>query len=272
MQRYLDAYYVQAPSRVATQIGPIATNFWTDYLTTVLAFVRPDADPVSPDGAMAAASIQVTFRDWVTHWIVDDFFADLSGPIGDYRAVIPGLIHTDLRQSVAGVLHEIETRVTGTGVLGGQRQFEAAIGAIRGINVANPAPFFGDAVDAVVDGISVQRAVSYGQAVTPGAASGPDAARAVAGSSAKATGEAARVGTELTSQFQTAIGQASQVLRDQVKADQQVFQAQLLRDDGPIAVAQKEAKDVRGALETVNRALTGKADLQFVTDFVRQRG
>jgi len=175
-------------------------------------------------------------------------------------------------QSVDGVLHEIETRVTGTGVLGGQRQFEAAIGAIRGINVANPAPFFGDAVDAVVDGISVQRAVSYGQAVTPGAASGPDAARAVAGSSAKATGEAARVGTELTSQFQTAIGQATQVLRDQVKADQQVFQAQLLRDDGPIAVAQKEAKDVRGALETVNRALIAKADLQFVTDFVRQRG
>lgn len=147
------------------------------------------------------------------------------------------------------------------------------MGAIRGINPTNPAPFFGDAVDAVVGGIAVQRAVSYGQSVTPGAsAARSDSARAVAGSTAKASGEAARVGRELTGQFQTAIGEAGKVLRDQVKADQQVFQSQLLREDGPIAVAQKEARDVRGALETVNRALTGKADLQFVTDFVRQRG
>jgi hypothetical protein len=272
VQRYLDSYYIQNPSRVAVQLGSIATSGWTDYQTTVIAFAKPDADPLSPDGGMAAASIQVTFRDWVTHWIVDDFFGDLSGPIGDYRAVLPGLIHTDLRQSVDGVLREVETRARGTGVLGGQREFEAAVGAIRGVNVSNPAPFFADAVDAVVDGISVQRAVSYGQAVTPGAAAGADTARAVAGSSAKATGEAARVGSELTSQFQAAIGQATQTLRDRVKADQVAFQAQLLRDDGPIVLAQKEARDVRGALETVNRALTAKADLQFVTDFVRQRG
>ena len=131
------------------QLGPIVPNSWTDYQTTVLAFAKPDADPVSADGGMAAASIQVTFRDWVTHWIIDDFFGDLTDLVGDYRAVIPGLIHTDLRQSVDGVIGEIETRVRGTGVLGGQRQYEAAVDAIRGVNVNNPAPFFSDAVDAV---------------------------------------------------------------------------------------------------------------------------
>ena len=57
-----------------------------------------------------------------------------------------------------------------------------------------------------------------------------------------------------------------------MKADQLAFRSDLLRDDGPIVLAQKEAQDVRGALETVNRALIAKADLQFVTDFVRQRG
>ena len=108
--------------------------------------------------------------------------------------------------------------------------------------------------------------------MTPNAAIGTDTARAVAVSSAKATGEASRVGSELTAQFQTSLDQATQVLRDQVKADQQAFQSDLLRDDGPIVLAQKEAQDVRGALETVNRALIAKADLQFVTDFVRQRG
>jgi hypothetical protein len=272
MRRYLDSYYVQAPSRVSPHLGPIAPSTWTDYLATVLAFVKPDADPVSPDGAMAAGAIQVTFRDWVVHWIVDDFFADLTPLIGDYRAVLPGLIHTDLRLSVDGVLDEVESRTRGAGVLGGQRQFQAATEAVRGLNVGNPPEFFVDAVDAVASGISAQRVASYGQAVTPGAGTDSPTARAIAGSTARASGEAKRVGRELTSQFQTALGEAAKNLRDQVKADQQVFQAQLLRDDGPIAIAQKEARDVRGALETVNRALTSKADLQFVTDFVRQRG
>src|SRR6185312_14689901 len=236
---YLDAYYVQSPSRVAAQLGSIVPTFWIDYQTTVLAFAKPDADPVSADGGMAAASIQVTFRDWIAPWIIGDFFGDLTDLVGDYRAVIPGLIHTDLRQSVDGVITEIETRVRNTGVLGGQRQYEAAADAIRGVNVNNPAPFFSDAVDAVVDGIAVQRAVSYGQAVTPNAAIGTDTARAVAGSSAQAAGEASRVGSELTAQFQTSLNQATQVLRDQVKADQQAFQSDLLRDDGPIILAQK---------------------------------
>jgi hypothetical protein len=204
---------------------------------------------------------------------VDDFFADLSVPIREYREIVPGLIRNNLRQSVDDILDEVENRVRGGGgVLGGQRQYAAAIEAVRGLNVTNPAPFFGDAVDAVVGGIATQRAVSYSQAVTPGAQADAPAGRAVAGSSAKATGEAARVGDELADQFEKALGDATKNLRDQVKADQKAFEAELLRDDGPIAGAQKEARDVRGALDTVNRALIAKADLQFVTDFVRQRG
>ena len=272
MQRYLDSYYVQAPAQVAVNLGAIAPANWNDYLATVLAFVKPDDDPVSPDGALAAGSIQVTFRDWIVHWIVDDFFPDLSGLVGEFRDVLPGLIHTGVHESVTGVLDELDTRVRDGGVLGRQRHFEAAIEAVRGVQVANAPAFLPDFVDAVTGGIAVQRAVTFGQSVTPGADASQATARAIAGSSSKATSEATRVGTELTDQFQTALGAATKNLRDQVAADQQIFQAQLLRDDGPIVTAQKEARDVRGALDTVNRALTSKADLQFVTDFVRQRG
>ena len=270
-QRYLDTYYVQSPARVAPQLGFIPTN-WTDYLVTVFAFVKPDGDPVSPDGAMASGSIQVTFRDWVRHWIVDDFFTDLSGLVLEYRGVLPGLIHTDLRVSVDGVMDEIDRRVRGGGILGGQREFAAATDAVKTVIVQNAPDFFEDAVEAVSGGIAVQRAVSYGEAVTPRAGTSAQSARAVAGSTAKASGEAARVGSQLTNQFQSALGEATKNLRDQVKAEQQVFRAELLRDDGPIVTVQKEARDVRGALETVNRALVGKADLQFVTDFVRRPG
>ena len=256
-QRYLDTYYVQSPARVAPQLGFIPTN-WTDYLVTVFAFVKPDGDPVSPDGAMASGSIQVTFRDWVRHWIVDDFFVDLSVLVRDYRGVLPGLIHTDLRVSVDGVMDEIERRVRGGGILGGQREFAAATDAVKTVRVQNAPAFFDDAMEAVSGGIAVQRAVSYGEAVTPRAGTSAQSARAVAGSTAKATGEAARVGSQLTNQFQSALGEATKNLRDQVKAEQQVFRADLLRDDGPIVSVQKEARDVRGALETVNRALVGK--------------
>jgi len=272
MQRYLDSYYVQSPARVAPQLG-LATTSWTDYLATVFAFVKPDGDPLSPDGAMASGSIQVTFRDWVHHWIVDDFFfTDLSVLVGDYRDVIRGLIHTDLRVSVDGVMDEIERRVRGGGILGGQRELAAATDAVKSVSAQNPPSFFEDAVEAVSGGIAVQRAVTYGEAVTPRAGMSAGSARAVAGSTAKATGEAARVGSQLTSQFQSALGEATKNLRDQVKAEQQVFRAELLREDGPIVMAQKEARDVRGLLDSVNRTLVAKADLQFVTDFVRRIG
>jgi hypothetical protein len=271
MQRYLDAYYVNTPARVAPQLGLVTTT-WTDYLATVFAFVKPDGDPVSPDGAMASGSIQVTFRDWVHHWIVDDFFADIGDLVDVYRGRIPGLIHTDLRVSVDGVMDEIERRVRGGGILGGQRELAAANDAVKSVRVQNAPVFFDDAVDAVAGGIAVQRAVTFGEAVTPRAGTSAQSGRAVAGSTAKATGEAARVGIELSSQFQTALGEATRNLRDQVKVDQQEFRAELLREDGPILMVQKEARDVRGALETVNRALVGKADLQFVTDFVRRIG
>jgi len=270
-QRYLDTYYVRSPARVAPQLG-LGTTTWTDYLVTVFAFVKPDGDPVSPDGAMAIGSIQVTFRDWVRHWIVDDFFVDLSGLVTEYRGILPGLIHTDMRVSVDGVMDEIDRRVRGGGILGGQRELAAANDAVRSTRVQNAPDFFDDAIEALSGGIAVQRAVTFGEAVTPRVGTSAQSGRAVSGSTVKATGEAARVGIQLTKQFQTALGDASKNLRDQVKADQQVFRADLLRDDGPIVSVQKEARDVRGALETVNRALVGKADLQFVTDFVRRTG
>jgi hypothetical protein len=267
-QRYLDTYYVQSPGRVAPQLGFVPTT-WTDYLVTVFAFVKPDGDPVSPDGAMASGSIQVTFRDWVRYWI-DDFFVDFSDLVAEYRGVLPGLIHTDMRVSVDGVMDEIERRVRGGGILGGQRHFAAATDAVKTVRVQNAPDFFEDAMEAVGGGIAVQRAVAYGESVTPRAGTSAQSARAVASSTTKATGEAARVGSQLTSQFQTAIGDATRNLRDQVRADQQVFRTELLREDGPIVMAQREARDVRGALESVNRALIAKADLQFVTDFVRR--
>jgi len=235
----------------------------------VFAFVKPDGDPVSPDGAMASGSIQVTFRDWVRYWI-DDFFVDFSDLVTEYRGVLPGLIHTDMRVSVDGVMDEIERRVRGGGILGGQRHLAAANDAIRTVRVQNAPDFFDAAVEAVSGGISVQRAVSYGESVTPRAGTSAQSARAVAGSTTKATGEAERVGSQLTNQFQAALGDATRNLRDQVRADQQVFRTELLREDGPIVMAQREARDVRGALESVNRALVAKADLQFVTDFVRR--
>lgn len=48
--------------------GIIHAGEWDERLATVLAFARPDGDPVTPDGARGVASIQVSFRDWVSAW------------------------------------------------------------------------------------------------------------------------------------------------------------------------------------------------------------
>lgn len=267
-QKYLDAYYLEQPGIVATDFG---ASSWTDYMTTVFAFVKPDADATSPDGAMASGAIQVTFRDWVRRWLRDDFFKDLTNPIKEWRELVPGLMGDDLPGSVKDILNEFEKRTKGGGVLGGQRQLQAGVEAANGLkNTSNPLPFFKDAMSAVASGLTVQSGLSYAQAVLPGEPSATSAGLVVAGVSTHATGQAERVGEQLGKQFQVELAAATKKLGEQSKADQQVFQAQLLRDDGPIANARKEARDVRGALETVKNALGNKADLNFVTEIVRR--
>jgi hypothetical protein len=44
---------------------------WEEYRATVMAFAKPDANPTTPDPTRGVATVQVTFREWITSWSND---------------------------------------------------------------------------------------------------------------------------------------------------------------------------------------------------------
>ncbi len=66
VRAYLDTFYAGV-SKVTDYWWGGET--WKDYHTAVLAVVKDDSDPLTPDTGRAYSSIQVTFRDWITSWV-----------------------------------------------------------------------------------------------------------------------------------------------------------------------------------------------------------
>lgn len=90
---------------------------WEDYRATVIAFAKPDADPLSPDPARGVATIQINFREWIPNW-VGDFWGDLVeiqtgfdqfflANLGKNTLLDDTLIHLDQTNKDAGLLAKI---------------------------------------------------------------------------------------------------------------------------------------------------------------------
>lgn len=72
VRSYLDQYYVRDPGRF---FAPgVLHQRWRDHRTVVLALAKPDSDPLTPDASLGAASVQVTFRDWIPAWFGLDYY------------------------------------------------------------------------------------------------------------------------------------------------------------------------------------------------------
>jgi len=131
-QRYLDGYVgAYTSGRFGFEGITRRRGEWEDYRTTVLAFAKPDADPVSPDPARGTASIQVNFREWVPVW-ADDFWGDLVelGPVFDGALQL----EFDKDDIVGGAIGTLHTMNLGAGLIGGKRNtlaFEKAVAKVN---------------------------------------------------------------------------------------------------------------------------------------------
>ncbi len=269
MQRYLDTYAVLNPARLTGAFTSRFNQRWRDYRATVLAFVKPDADPVSPDGAAAAASIQVSFRDWVGPWIVIDFLPDLTARVTDLKATFTGRIGASFDNSLMSILGDIDNATRNRGVLGRQRELAAAERAIGQVVVTNPPAFFNDLIGAVAGGIGLQQTLSYPEAINLAPGAPNQAAKALAMTNGKAVSEAARVQGELTSRINDDLSAARKALREEVKVAQAEFSAELLREDGVILGVQKQLSNFRADVDDVKAGLGQKADANFVSEFFK---
>jgi hypothetical protein len=267
VQRYLDTYAVLNPARLTGFYTSRFNQRWRDYRTTVLAFVKPDAEPATPDGAAAAASIQVSFRDWIGPWIVLDFLGNLGTRVNDLKSGFTGRIGSKYDSSLNGILSDIDNATRDRGVLGRKRELAAAERAIAQVNVVNPPSFFADLVDTVSKGIGLQQTLLFPEVTNLTGTVPNQAAKALAGTSGKAITEAARVATELGDLITRELSNTRKSLEESVKTSQAEFAAELLRDDGPILNVQKQLSDFRAEVTGVQTALGQKADADFVSKF-----
>ena len=166
VRAYVDKYYVDKSVSIIGKVGPpIVKQFWRDYRSTVLAFVRADSDPTTPDQGRGVSTIQLTFRDWIGPWIITHYLDDLeiAKSVPTVQGKLAPKFTNDYFDSVARIKEEIDGIVggNGRGLIGRIKDFEVVHNALDGISVSQPA--------ALVDKVTktVQQAVAFQQALEP---------------------------------------------------------------------------------------------------------
>jgi len=268
-QRYIDAYYITQPSRAAGDYASVFTQRWRDYRATVMAFLKPDSSPTTADGALASASIQVTFRDWIAPWVIVDYLPGL-GPLQlDYGNRFRNLIGPSLGPSITNIIDEVDDIIRGKGIIGRQRDLLAVDSAIGSLPFeVDPPPFMSDLVQAIQFGSQVQHAMFYSQAVTPGDSGGALGFGAIAGSAGRASSEAGRVKEELEQEIGTRLNNATESLRNEVSISQVKFQEELLQEDGPILSVQRDVAAFSGQVQGFQAVLNNKADVDLISNII----
>jgi hypothetical protein len=126
VQGYADKYVGQysAGKFVKTPgiIGPISLGDWEYTRATVMAFAKPDSAATSPDPTRGVATVQVNFREWISHWS-DDY-------VGTLTPVLPGWTNF-VGQNIGKfdliplAVTELDKRAKSEGVLGHFRNLAA---------------------------------------------------------------------------------------------------------------------------------------------------
>ena len=268
-QRYVDTYYVTQPTRASGNFASVFTQRWRDYRATVMAFLKPDSNPTTADGALASASIQVSFRDWIAPWIIVDYLPTLPGLQIDYGNRFRNLIGQELGPSIDNITNEVDDIILGKGIIGQQRDLLAVDAAIGGLSFdADPPPFMTDLVQAVQFGSQMQHTMFYTQAITPGDTGTARGFKAIAGSAGRASSEAGRVQNELVNEIDSKLNETSENLRNEVQISQVAFQQELLRDDGPILSVQRDVQAFSGQVQGLQASLQAKADVDLIANIV----
>jgi hypothetical protein len=112
-ERSNSAWAAYANATYTEYRGPYTTDTgeWVNHYSTVMAFARPDGDPLTPDGSRGSASIQANFRNWVSSWggyhVIDR--DDLLVTLGDkYKHIVDA----EPEGPLAGLLHGVKEGLT----------------------------------------------------------------------------------------------------------------------------------------------------------------
>lgn len=209
MRSFVDTYFVRTPEWLSKPARPNIFGNWRDYRATVMAFAKPDADPTTPDSTRGGSTIQITFRDWISHWI-KDYVADLGNIVATYTPQIVPALNLPYQVAVLNMKDIVENNVRDKGIVGRVKHYDGIKLALD--NAASNSAQQTLIKDQVKNAISMQSTSDVAQMV-------------YAVNSQQATGlpvMQAMIGVQSQS---AEIGSNVQVLSQQVAAQQNVAQS-----------------------------------------------
>lgn len=162
LRSYVDSYYINNKSRITGRITPNLNDHvrtrWRDYRSTVMAFAKRDNNPLTPDQARGVSSIQVTFRDWISPWIILDYTDDaLTRPlVDDFRIVVKPHITKDFNESITLLKDEVKKSVVDKGLVGKIRTYDVMSRAFNSLAIDNPPPFLNNVTQSLQNAVNIQ--------------------------------------------------------------------------------------------------------------------
>lgn len=268
LRTYIDTHYLRSPVLKTATVIPAYRTRWRDYRATVMAFVKPDSNPTTPDASQGVSSLQVTFRDWIGPWI-DYYIAPPFEPlpIDKYKDILKPKITANynksaelLQKELQGILAEKQ------GIVGKQRGYEIARLALEELPPpTEQPPFFNQLIKDAQSAIGIQKVISVGESASLGAST-PEVAFDAFYEAKLQTGQAAidtkqvidglavanlaeieKAKGELQLEFNNQLNTA----KGELKIDQQKFQESIQADNGPIKQAiRAEIDPVRESVDT----------------------
>ncbi len=247
---YVDTYFVRNPTRVVGKLPALSHDTWRDYRSTILAVVKGDSDPSTPEPGQGVCSIQVTFRDWIGPWIHLDYLPKFKDIVSDMGNVFQNNVGKDFAETTVRFKDKLTERVKDKGLIGRQRDFQAAFTALDNLSgaAAGRPAFVGDAARSIRGAVSLQQTLETSEVLQL--------------TSTSQAGLEALTGVAVQSQAVASVAQ-EEVAR--VRVEHQRLRDDLTREDGPISTLSKTVSNFSGRIEQIDRNVTGKADQKFVT-------
>ncbi len=144
VRQYIDAFYVHSPNLVKGTFTGTQAHRWRDYRATVMAFVKSDDNPATPDHSRGVSSIHVTFRDWIGPWIILEYFDkdDIAAVATDFIDELVVQVPTLPTDSINDWFNYFQGKVTDfvrpDGLIGQFRDYRIVEDALGGFGVTDP--------------------------------------------------------------------------------------------------------------------------------------
>jgi tetrahydromethanopterin S-methyltransferase subunit G len=177
VRKYVDVHYLRNPALVTGKLTPIRFHRWRDHRSTVMAFVKSDSDPRTPDQSRGVSSIQIAFRDWIGPWVILDYLKETQTRVEDTRKQLNPRITGKYLESFGFFKEEVENRTREKGVVGKLREYKVLREAMDQVTGAGDEPpvFLNKLTRTMKDAIDIQHALEGAQTSAIGA---PDQSKA----------------------------------------------------------------------------------------------